>query len=72
MTEEEILKEKIGDDDDDDDDGDDLDEDKEEVDLEKVDKSKWACCYVSPGHAFHIWNILWYFCILQLCKQKEN
>ena len=64
MTEEEILKEKIGDDDDDDDDDDgdddddDLDEDKEEVDLEKVDKSKWACCYVSPGHAFHIWNIL--------------
>ena len=57
MTEEEILKEKTGDDDDDDDDDDDLDEDKEE-DLEKVDKSKWACCYVCPGHAFHIWNIL--------------
>ena len=56
MTEEEILKEKTGDDDDDDDDY--LDEDKEGEDLEKVGKSKWACCYVCPGHAFHIWNIL--------------
>ena len=39
MTEEEIWKEVIGDDDDDDDDADNLDEDKEEENLEIFDES---------------------------------